>query len=337
MTLDEGEKCAAPGSNGGDWSSLYLILGAVLMPIALPFVVLECCYRLRVKKCRNELAGKVVLITGASSGLGEALAHTFYKAGCKVILAARRVEELERVKKDLLALDAVISSVTYPPVILSLDLAELKDIPDFARKALSVHNKIDILINNGGISVRATVGSSALDVDLKVMVVNYFGSVAITKAILPSMLKQKSGHICFISSVQGKFALPYRSAYSASKHALQAFSDSLRSEVVDKGVQVTCISPGYIRTQLSVNALTGSGKTYGKMDKTTASGMLPEKVADRILNAIVGKEKDVMISDSQAKLAYYARYLFPSLYFWIIGNRARKLEKAEAAEQKKGK
>ncbi|XP_054733490.1 dehydrogenase/reductase SDR family protein 7-like [Anastrepha obliqua] len=333
MTLDVEGKCAAPGASGSNWSSLYFILGAVLMPVALPFVVFECYYRLRVKKYRNELAGKVVLITGASSGLGEALAHTFYKSGCKVILAARRVEELERVKRDLLALDA--SAVTYPPVVLPLDLAELKEIPDFGRNALSVYNKIDILINNGGISVRATAISSAVDVDLKVMVVNYFGSVALTKAILPSMLKQKNGHICFISSVQGKFALPYRSAYSASKHALQAFTDSLRSEIADKGVQVTCISPGYIRTQLSVNALTGSGKTYGKMDKTTASGMLPEKVADRILNAIVAQEKDVMISDMQAKLAYYVRYLCPPLYFWIINNRARKLERAEAAEHKK--
>ncbi|XP_067618801.1 dehydrogenase/reductase SDR family protein 7-like [Eurosta solidaginis] len=335
MALEEMEKCAAPAPASSDWGLFYFILGLVLIPVALPFIFLECYYRLKVKKYRNELAGKVVLITGASSGLGEAMSHTFYKAGCKVILAARRIDELERVKKDLLALDA--SAITYPPVIMAVDLSELKEIQNFGNKALSVHNQIDILINNGGISVRATAMSSAVDVDLKVMLVNYFGSIALTKAIMPSMLKRKTGHICFISSVQGKFALPYRSAYSASKHALQAFADSLRSEVANKGIQVTCVSPGYIRTQLSVNALTGTGKSYGKMDKTTATGMLPENVAQRILNAIVGNEKDVMIADLKAKFAYYVRYMCPSFYFWIIGNRARKLEKAEAAEQKKCK
>lgn len=332
MSLDEVEKCVTPGQSG-EWNSLYLILGLILMPVAMPFVLMECFYRFRVKRYRNELAEKVVLITGASSGLGESLAHTFYKAGCKLILAARRTNELERVKKDLLALD--VGTVTFPPVILPLDLADLKDISTFAQKTLEVHNQIDILVNNGGISVRATAISSAVDIDLKLMVVNYFGSVALTKALLPSMLKRKSGHICFISSVQGKFALPYRSAYSASKHALQAFSDSLRSEVANKGVHVTCISPGYIRTQLSMNALTGRGEAYGKMDKATNSGMRPEKVANRILNAIVCKEKDVMMSDLQAKFAYYTRYIWPSFYFWIIERRAQRLEREEAAEKKK--
>lgn len=151
----------------------------------------------------------------------------------------------------------------YPPTVLPLDLAELNAIPAFATKAINIYNGIDILINNGGISVRADALTTALDVDLKVMTVNYFGAVALTKAILPSMVKRHKGHICFISSVQGKFALPYRSAYSASKHAVQAFSDSLRAEVASKGLKVTCISPGYIKTQLSLNALTSTGEKHG--------------------------------------------------------------------------
>lgn len=136
-------------------------------------------------------------------------------------------------------------------------------IPSFANKAVAVHNGIDILINNGGISVRAEAISTGLDVDLKVMTVNYFGTVALTKAVIPSMVKRQTGHVCFISSVQGKIALPYRSAYSSSKHALQAFSDSLRAEVASKGLKVTCISPGYIKTQLSINALTATGEQHG--------------------------------------------------------------------------
>lgn len=141
-----------------------------------------------------------MLITGASSGLGESLAHVFYKAGCKVILAARRVQELERVKKDLMALDVVnkgfyvyrnfriyiycyLQDPAYPPTVLPLDLAELNSIPDFVTRTLGVYNQVDILINNGGISVRADVATTAVDVDLKVMVVNYFGTVALTKGI----------------------------------------------------------------------------------------------------------------------------------------------------------
>ncbi|KAH8267793.1 hypothetical protein KR026_006876 [Drosophila bipectinata] len=322
MKVQDLDKCA-PSS---DWNVLYWVLGTILMPVALPLALINIWQRFRAQKYRNQLPGKVVLITGASSGLGESLAHVFYRAGCKVILAARRTQELERVKKDLLALDV---DPAYPPTVLALDLAELNSIPEFVTRVLSVYNQVDILINNGGISVRADVASTAVDVDLKVMVVNYFGSVALTKALLPSMIKRGSGHICFISSVQGKFAIPQRAAYSASKHALQAFADSLRAEVANKNINVSCVSPGYIRTQLSLNALTGSGSSYGKMDETTAKGMSPEKLAERILQCILRKEPDIIVSDVQAKIAYYLRHLCPTLYFWIMSKRALKLERAE--------
>ncbi|KAH8251758.1 hypothetical protein KR038_007309 [Drosophila bunnanda] len=322
MKVQELEKCA-PSS---DWNVLYWVLGTILMPVVLPLALFNIWQRFRAQKYRNQLPGKVVVITGASSGLGESLAHVFYRAGCKVILAARRTQELERVKKDLLALDV---DPAYPPTVLALDLAELNSIPEFVTRVLAVYNQVDILINNGGISVRADVASTAVDVDLKVMVVNYFGSVALTKALLPSMVKRNSGHICFISSVQGKFAIPQRAAYSASKHAMQAFADSLRAEVASQNINVSCVSPGYIRTQLSLNALTGSGSSYGKMDATTAKGMSPDKLAERILQCILRKEPDIIVSDVQAKIAYYLRHLCPSLYFWVMAKRALKLEKAD--------
>ncbi|KAH8366796.1 hypothetical protein KR200_011115 [Drosophila serrata] len=322
MKVQELEKCA-PSS---DWNVLYWVLGTILMPVVLPLALFNIWQRFRAQKYRNQLPGKVVVITGASSGLGESLAHVFYRAGCKVILAARRTQELERVKKDLLALDV---DPAYPPTVLALDLAELNSIPEFVTRVLAVYNQVDILINNGGISVRADVASTAVDVDLKVMVVNYFGSVTLTKALLPSMVKRNSGHICFISSVQGKFAIPQRAAYSASKHAMQAFADSLRAEVASQNINVSCVSPGYIRTQLSLNALTGSGSSYGKMDETTAKGMSPDKLAERILQCILRKEPDIIVSDIQAKVAYYLRHLCPSLYFWIMAKRALKLEKAD--------
>uniref|UniRef100_A0A1B0A8W7 Ketoreductase domain-containing protein n=1 Tax=Glossina pallidipes TaxID=7398 RepID=A0A1B0A8W7_GLOPL len=311
----------------GNWNVLYWVLGSVCLPVVMPLVLLNLWHRSLIAKKRKHLPGKVVLITGASSGLGEAMAHVFYKAGCKLLLAARRLEELERVKNDLLALEIV--GVAYPPSVLQLDLAELNAMPRFAEKAISIHGGVDILINNGGISVRANIINTALDVDLKIMTVNYFGSVALTKAILPSMVKRQIGHVCFISSVQGKFALPHRSAYSASKHALQAFADSLRAEMANKNITVTCISPGYIKTQLSVNALTSTGQIHGKMDKATAEGMSAEACAERILTAVLRGDKDLIICNVQARLAYYLHFLCPSLYFWIMENRASKLEKEE--------
>lgn len=279
--------------------------------------------KFRVESRKRSLQGKVVVITGASSGLGEALAHYFYKSGCKVILASRRIDELERVKRDMLSHKKI--PFAYPPTVLQLDLEQLNGIAEFIANVLSMYNHIDLLVNNGGISVRADVLSSSMDVDMKVMKINYFGAVALTKSVLPSMVKKRSGLICFISSVQGKFSLPHRSSYSASKHALQAFADSLRAEVAHKGIRVVCISPGYIRTQLSVNALTKCGGTYGKMDKTTVEGMDPHRLACEIVSAILRNDKDSMICGLQAKIAYYLRFFLPNVYFWLMEKRAMSL------------
>lgn len=152
---------------------------------------------------------------------------------------------------------------TFPPVIVSLDLTDITSLPGKVAEILNIFGHIDILINNGGISVRSDIMSTAMDVDIKVMLVNYFGTVAMTKAVLPSMIERKEGKIVCVSSVQGKFAIPYRSSYTASKHALQAFCDSLRAEMDEHNVSVTVVSPGYINTSLSMNALTGNGKAYG--------------------------------------------------------------------------
>lgn len=144
-----------------------------------------------------------------------------------------------------------------------MDLSDLNALPAKVTKILEIFGHIDILINNGGISFRSDVVSGSVDIDIKVMLVNYFGSVAMSKAVLPSMIKRQAGKIVFVSSVQGKLALPNRSAYCASKYALQAFSESLRTEVHKDNVQVLIVSPGYINTALSMNALTGSGQAYG--------------------------------------------------------------------------
>ncbi|XP_016117829.1 dehydrogenase/reductase SDR family member 7B-like, partial [Sinocyclocheilus grahami] len=142
--------------------------------------------------------------------------------------------------------------------------------------------------------------------------------------ILPSMVDRRSGHIVVISSVQGKISIPYRSAYSASKHATQAYFDCLRAEVEQLGLAVSVISPGYIRTNLSINAVTGDGSNYGVMDKTTARGSDPVDVAGAVLKAVCHKQKDVVLAGLLPTAAIYLRTLWPALYFRLMASRAIK-------------
>lgn len=145
-------------------------------------------------------------------------------------------------------------------------------------------------------------------------------------AVLPSMIKNKSGQVVFVSSIQGLVALPERSAYCASKHALQAFSDSLRAEVASHNISVTVVSPGYIKTELSMNALTGSGSKHGEMDATTESGYSPEFVASEIGRAVVQKKKEVIICTLLPRVAIFLRKYLPSMYFSVMVKRAKKAQ-----------
>jgi dehydrogenase/reductase SDR family protein 7B len=166
-----------------------------------------------------------------------------------------------------------------------------------------------------------------VDIDIKIMLTNYFGTVALTKAVLPSMIQRKEGRVVCIGSVQGKIAIPHRAAYSASKHAMQAFCDSLRAEMDEHNVKVTLISPGWISTNLSLNALTGSGVSYGKMDNETAQGADPIELANEIVRAVLDDKKDVVSASLSPRLAILIRSWCPSLYFWIMAKRAHKLSK----------
>ncbi|XP_026745627.1 dehydrogenase/reductase SDR family protein 7-like [Trichoplusia ni] len=274
------------------------------------------------KRRRRALQGKVVVITGASSGIGEALAHAFYEQGSKVVLAARRKPELERVKQELMSKN--VSIPTLEPLVLELDLANYEHLDSFVNNVYKACGHIDILINNGGVSHRGSILDTKVEVDKKIMAINYFGSVSLTKECLPKMVERKTGHIVFVSSVQGLIAIPGRSAYAASKHAMQAFGDSLRAEMHQHNINVTVVSPGYIKTAISLNAYTGSGDAHGVMDTSTAAGFTPEYAADKILDGIVTKKKDFIISQIVPSLAITLRHSIPSLYHWVMARRATK-------------
>lgn len=257
-------------------------------------------------------SGKTIWITGATSGIGEALAYAFAEAGAHLILSARREDKLHAVK-------AACAHAKWHRVV-PLDLSEPAGLADMAGAVLQ-NGPVDILINNGGISQRGRVAETELAVDRRIMEVNFFGTVALTKAVLPSMLARGSGHIVVISSVAGKLGAPQRSAYSASKHALHGFFDVLRAEVHDAGLRVTIVCPGYIRTNISKNALTADGSRHGTMDQNQAEGMPPEACARRILQAIEKEKAEVYFGGKEIAGIYLKRF-FPGILNRILRKRS---------------
>lgn len=257
-----------------------------------------------------DLPKKVVWITGASSGIGEALAYEFNKKEAKVILSARREGELERVKENCNNSDELVR-------IVPLDLADAKSLPGKTEEALKQFGTIDMLINNGGISQRAYAIDSTMETIRKIMEVNFFGSVGLTKALLPTFIEQQSGHIVVISSVMGKLGTRYRSAYAASKHALHGWFDCLRQEVFEHNIDVTLVCPGYIHTNVSYNALTGEGEKYAKTGDAHKKAMTPEEFASKLLPRLAKKKEEVYIGGTEI-LSIYVKQFFPKLLNRIL-------------------
>ncbi len=262
------------------------------------------------------LSGKVIWITGASSGIGEALTYELVKQGAKLILSARRKEELERVKGNCPA-------VAQPFIrILPLDLSEPSTLKLSVDAGIQFFGHIDILINNGGISQRSLAKDTTLDVDRRIMEVDYFGSIGLSKHLLPHFLKRKTGHFVTVTSVMGKIGTPYRTGYAAAKHALHGFFDSLRAELWkdSKNIYVTLVCPGWINTNLSIAALLGDGSAQNRKDDTHEAGMKPEVFARKMIRAIQQKKREVYIGGSKEVLAIYLKRFLPGLFSKIVRN-----------------
>src|SRR5215510_13774252 len=253
---------------------------------------------------------RVIWITGASSGIGEALIYAFNKEGARLILSGRREAELERVKGNC-------EGSREKLFILPLDLNHFDSCAEKVRLAENEFGRIDILINNGGIGQRSSVKDTIFEVERAIMNTNFFGTVALTKAVLPGMLARKSGHIVVISSLMGYLDTPLRSAYAASKHALHGYFDSLRAEVWQENIKVTIICPGFIKTNISLNALAADGGKHARMDNTQASGMAADVCAAKTLNAIARGKNEVMIGGKEVVAVYIKRFL-PSLYSRVV-------------------
>lgn len=255
------------------------------------------------------LTNKIVWITGASSGIGEEMVRQAAKAGASVVLSARNTAALEKIKADL--------PNASNHLCLGLDLEHSENFLELAKKVIDQYGRIDVLINNGGLSQRSTAAETSLEIDRRIMEINYFGNIALTKAVLPYMQVQKSGHIVVISSISGKFGFFLRSAYSASKHALFGFYESLLLEEEHNNIHVTMVCPGKINTNISLNALNGEGNSHGVMDHNQETGMSAEECVRQMYTAVEKKKKEVLIGNKEI-LAVKIKRLLPRLFWKII-------------------
>ncbi|CAF2981118.1 unnamed protein product [Rotaria socialis] len=300
--------------------------------IGLIAVSVGCCSLLLIRllfRKRISINGKTVLITGASSGLGEALARHLFNKQCQLILLARRIDRLENLRNELINLHP-----SYPqPKLVQIDLSNYEQFSSSTLMNILEHEPIDCLINNAGISQRSSALDTSMDVVNDIFRLNYMSLVALTKLVLTKMIekKQKGSSIVNISSMQGLIAVPDRSSYSASKHAVQAFSDSLRMELGEQypkqNINVCVISPSYIRTELGQQALNRLNNKDEKLpDDNKSSAYEPDYVAERIVNAIEYREHDVIIAPFQQYLAIWLRRFLPSVFFTIMIARNKRLK-----------
>lgn len=251
------------------------------------------------------LSNKNIWITGASSGIGEACAYLLAKENANLILTALEEDKLTEVKQKC-------ESIGGKCEILPYDLSDIEGIDDLVKKALAFFGKIDIMYNNAGISQRGNAGDTLFDVDKKIMDVNFFAPVKITKLLLPQMLENGSGTLVVTTSIAGRFGFPLRSAYSSSKHALYGFFETLHAEYYDKNIRVVLVCPGRVKTNISFYALEKDGKQHSKLDAGQAGGITTIAAARKIVKAIKKQKPEVLVGSKELLMVYIKRF-FPNL------------------------
>lgn len=256
------------------------------------------------------LQNKIIWITGASSGIGEALVYECAKQGAKIILSARRESELERVAKQ-----ANLKAENF--LILPFDLSNTTNANELAQKVISKFGSIDVLINNGGQSQRSEATETTTEQERILFEINYFSAINLSKAVLPYMLQKSSGKVVVISSIAGKFGFYLRSSYSAAKHALHGYFESLRLETEKKGISILLVCPGKIKTNVSINALSSNGKTHNKMDESHEQALSAEACAQQIISGILNNKEEIFIGGKELLIVKIKRFL-PKLFEKLI-------------------
>jgi short-subunit dehydrogenase len=257
-----------------------------------------------------ELQNKIVWITGASSGIGEALAYNAVNEGARIVISARRENELKRVAAEC---KTHMSNV----LILPLDLEHTDDVENKVEEVIKKFGRIDVLINNSGMGHRTKAVNTPTGIDRKVMEVNFFGTINLTKAVAKRMQQQKSGKIVVVSSIMGKYGLPLYSTYSASKFALYGYFESLRQELYKDNVKVLIVSPGFINTDVSTKLLLENGQEYGVKSVSQDKGMSPHDCAKGIIKAIKGNRDHKFVGGYEIFSVYVKQY-FPKIFYKLM-------------------
>lgn len=262
----------------------------------------------------TKIKDRIIWITGASSGIGEALVKEVAEQGARVVLSSRRKAELERVAKEAgLSDDRAL--------ILPLDLELHEEMEKKVDLVMAKFGRIDVLVNNGGVSQRSLIVDTDFDVYKRLMDIDFLGTVALTKAVLPVFIKQQEGHFSVVTSLMGKFASPLRSGYCGAKHALHGFFDSLRLEHEKDNIKVTIFCPGFIHTNVSMNSLTGDGSAQQTMDKATEGGLSAAECARQMVKALKKDRMEVAIGGKE-KYAILLKRFFPRLLHRIVSRSA---------------
>lgn len=257
----------------------------------------------------------VIWITGASSGIGAELAKQYSKTGACLILSARRKEALEDVKKTCEHRENI--------AILPLDLKDFDSMDTHVKNALALFGSIDLLINNGGVSQRSLIEETKFEVYQELIDINYLGTIALTKALLPYFIERKKGHFAVVTSVMGKFGSPYRSGYCGAKHALHGFFDVLRMEHQKDNIDVTLICPGFVQTNVTINALTGTGARLNHDDPGTQNGLEVAFFSKKMIGAIRAKKWEVSFGKKEKLGVFVKRFSQKLLHAIVMRSNVR--------------
>ncbi|XP_044037941.1 dehydrogenase/reductase SDR family member 7C-B-like isoform X1 [Siniperca chuatsi] len=296
------------------WTTTVLLVPFVVVLTAGFFYLYGAVISLLSK---TSVRNKVVVITDALSGLGKECAGVFHKGGARLILCGKSWEKLEELADDLA--NASDPTVTFPSKLVLLDFGDMDSMPEAIAEILECYGCLDILILNSSIKVKAPAQSLSLEMDKLLMDNNYFGPATLAKGLLPSMISRRAGHLLLVNSIQGKLAVPFRTAYAASKHAVQAFFDCLRAEVEEYGISVSTINHTFISHSASENTEAASSRSIWSLLYTKKPfGVSPDEAAAEIVKTLNNKRKEVVIAPSLPKVAIYTRSFFPNVFFAVM-------------------
>ncbi|XP_030645532.1 dehydrogenase/reductase SDR family member 7C-B [Chanos chanos] len=289
-----------------------LLVPTVVLVTAGIFYLYSIILRLLAK---TTVRNKVVLITDSLTALGNECAKLFHKGGARLILCGKSWEKLESLSEQLASESD--PTLTFPPKLIQLDFTDMESVPEVTSEVLECYGCLDVVIFNSSMKVKAPVQSLSLEMDKIVMDANYFGPITLAKGVLPSMIARRTGHIVLINSIQGKIAVPFRTTYAASKHAVQAFFDSLRAEVQEYGISVSTVCHTFISGSSTDDEVT-SKSIWATLTRQKPCGVPPEEMASELLNTLSSKKKEIVMARSISKAAIYARSLFPNLFFAVM-------------------